>query len=247
MTIDWWTLGFQAVNVVILVWLLQHFFWRPVAAMIEQRRGVTEKALADAKATEDKAAAAMAEIVTTRAGFAHEHDAILAAAHAEAEKAGKATLDAATKQAEAHTAAAHAATQAEHDAEEAAWTDRASQLAVEIAGRLAARLKGPAVSTAFLDWLLVSIRAMPEPARQAAAAADGGFEAVSAEPLALAEQERTQDLIAQAFGAQPKMTFRTDRALICGIELHGPHFALSNSWRADLGQILKDIRHAPGR
>jgi F-type H+-transporting ATPase subunit b len=247
MRIDWWTLGFQAVNVVILVWLLQHFFWRPVAAMIEQRRKATEKALADAKAAQDKAAAAMAEIVTTRAGFAHEHDAILAAAHAEAEKAGKATLDAATKEAEEHTAAAHAATLAEHDVDEAAWTERASQLAVQIAERLAARLQGPAVSTAFLDWLLASINAMPAPARQAAAAAEGGLEAVSAEPLAPAEQERTRTLIAQAFGAQLQMTFRTDPALISGIELRGPHFALSNSWRADLGQILKNIRHAPGQ
>ena len=41
MTIDWWTLGIQAVNVVILVWLLGRFFWRPVAAMIAAapRRG----------------------------------------------------------------------------------------------------------------------------------------------------------------------------------------------------------------
>ena len=38
MTIDWWTLGIQTVNVVILIWLLGRFFWRPVAAMIEQRR-----------------------------------------------------------------------------------------------------------------------------------------------------------------------------------------------------------------
>ena len=38
MTIDWWTLGFQSVNVAVLVWLLQHFFWRPVAAMIALRR-----------------------------------------------------------------------------------------------------------------------------------------------------------------------------------------------------------------
>lgn len=247
MTINWWTLGFQAVNVVILIWLLQRFFWRPVAAMIEQRRTATEKALADAKAAQDKAASAMADIAATRAGFAKEHDAILAAAHAEAEKASKAMLDAAAKDAEAHTAAAHAATLAEHDADEAAWTDRASQLAVQIAGRLAARLQGPAVSTVFLDWLVASIHAMPAPARQAATAEDGGFEAVSAEPLAPAEQERTRGLIAKAFGAEPQMTFRTDPALIAGIELRGPHFTLTNSWRADLGQILEEIRHAPGR
>jgi F-type H+-transporting ATPase subunit b len=247
MRIDWWTLGFQAVNVVILVWLLQHFFWRPIAAMIEQRRSATEKALADAKATHDKATAAMAEIVATRAGFAQEHDAIMAAAHAEAKKAAQVTLDAATKEAAAHTAAAHAAMLAEHDADEAAWTEHASQLAVQIAGRLAARLQGPAVSTAFVDWLVSSIHAMPAAARQTAAAEEGGFEAVSAEELAPDEQERTRGLIAKAFGAQLQMTFRTDPALIAGIELHGPHFALCNSWRADLGQILKDIRHAPGR
>jgi len=29
MTIDWWTLGIQTVNVVILIWLLERFFWRP--------------------------------------------------------------------------------------------------------------------------------------------------------------------------------------------------------------------------
>jgi F-type H+-transporting ATPase subunit b len=247
MTINWWTLGFQAVNVVILIWLLQHFFWRPVAAMIEQRRSTTEKALADAKAAQDKAAAAMAEVVTTRAGFGKEREAILVTAHAEAERAGKATLDAAAKEAAAHTAAAHAATLAEHDADEAAWTDRAGQLAVQIAGRLAARLQGPAVRTAFLDWLVLSIQAMPAAARQAVIAEDGGFEVVNAGPLAPVEQEQTRSVIAKAFGGQPQMTFKTDPALIAGIELHGPHFALSNSWRADLGQTLKDIRHATER
>lgn len=231
MKIDWWTLGFQAVNVVILVWLLQRFFWRPVAAMIEQRRSTTEKALADAKAAQDKAAAALADVATTRAGFAREHDAILATAHAEAETARKATLDDAAKEAAAHTAAAQATLATEHDAAEAAWSDRASQLAVQIAGRLAGRLEGTAVNTAFLDWLLSSIRALPAPARQAASAEVGEIEAVSAE----------------AFGAKPQLTFKADPALIAGIELHGPHFALNNSWRADLGDILRDMKIAPGR
>ena len=78
-------------------------------------------------------------------------------------------------------------------------------------------------------------------------AEQGGFEAISAEPLAPAEQEQARSLIAKAFGGQPDMTFKTDPALIAGFELHGPHFALNNSWRADLGQIRKDIHLAPGR
>ena len=247
MTIDWWTLGFQAVNVVILVWLLQRFFWRPVAAMIEQRRSTTNKALADAKAAQDKATAALADIAATQAGFGKERDAILTAAHAEAETASKTMLDATTKEAAAHAEAASAAMLAEHDADEAAWTGRASELAVQIAGRLASRLQGPAVSSVFLDWLVSSIQAMPAPEREAALADAGGIEAITAGPLAPAEQEHARSAIALAFGAPPHMTFRTDPALVAGIELHGPHFALSNSWRADLGQILRDLRHAPGR
>lgn len=247
MRIDWWTLGFQTVNVVILVWLLERFFWRPVAAMIEQRRILTAKALADAKAAQDQVASGMAEIMSTRAGFDKEHEAILAAARQQAETAAKVTLEIAAKEAAAHTAAACAATVAEHDANEAAWSDRAGQLAVQIAGRLAGRLHGSAVSTAFLDWLVSSIQAMPAQARQAALTEDGGFEAISAEPLSQAEQERTRSLIGKAFDAEPQMRFKTDPALIAGIELHGPHFVLDNSWRADLGQILKDIRRAPGQ
>jgi F-type H+-transporting ATPase subunit b len=238
MTIDWWTLGFQTANVVILVWLLQRFFWRPVAAMIEQRRSTTEKAIADTKVAGDKAAAALADVAATRAGFAKEHDAVLANAHAEAETARKATLDAAAKEAAAHTAAAEAAMSTQHDAAEAVWSDRASQLAVQIAGRLAGRLQGAAVDTAFLDWLLGSIRAMPASARQAVSV---GVEAVSAGPLDPAEQDRYRSLIAEAFGTTLQLTFKADPALIAGIELHGPHFALNNSWRADLADIRKDI------
>jgi F-type H+-transporting ATPase subunit b len=244
MTVDWWTLGFQVVNVAVLVWLLRHFFWRPVAAMIAQRRDATVTALADAKAAQDKAAAALAEVATTRAGFAAEHDAVLASAHTEAQAAGKAAQAASAKASAAQAEAAQAHAAAERAADEAAWTDRASALAVAIAGRLAARLQGPAVTAAFLDWLETGIQAMPAPARKAAAADDGGIETVSARPLAQAEQERARSLVAAAFGTGPRLTFRTDPALIAGIELHGPHFALTNSWQADLAAILKDLRHA---
>ena len=188
-----------------------------------------------------------ADIVATRAGFAKEHGAILASAHAEAETARKATLATAAKEAAAHTAAALAAMATEHDAAEAAWSDRAGKLAVQIAGRLAARLQGTTIDAAFLEWLLSSIRALPASARQAASDEAAGIEAVSAKKLEPAEQDRYRNLIAEAFGAKPHLTFKTDPALIAGIELHGPHFALSNSWRADLAEILKGIERAPGQ
>src|SRR5580658_7333394 len=88
MTIDWWTLGLQTVNIVILVWLLQRFFWAPIAGMLVERRAAAQKALADAQAARDSARAALADIQRTRAGFAAERDKILADARLESERAG---------------------------------------------------------------------------------------------------------------------------------------------------------------
>src|SRR5271167_995647 len=101
MTIDWWTLGIQTVNVVILVWLLGRFFWRPVAGMIEQRRATAQRTLTEAEAKRSEATAALAEIARTRAGFAQEREAILTAAHEAAEQARTARLAEAAKAATA--------------------------------------------------------------------------------------------------------------------------------------------------
>src|ERR1700685_960422 len=99
MTIDWWTLGIQTVNVAVLVWLLQRFFWRPVAAMIEQRRDATRRVMAEGEAAKAQATAAVGEIAATKAGFAKEREAILAAAHADAETTRAALLADARQQA----------------------------------------------------------------------------------------------------------------------------------------------------
>ena len=241
MTIDWWTLGIQTVNVAILVWLLQRFFWRPVAAIIEQRRAKTESALADAKAAGDKATAALADVEATRAGFAQEHDAILAEAHAAAGKANAAALtDTQNRLAALEADSAKAAADARYAGEQA-WAGRASQLAATMAGRLAHRLDGPAVQDSFLAWLLPQLRALPEASRQATSHAP--IEAVSATPIAIADQLRTTGLIAEALGTQPVITYRTDPTLIAGLELHGPHLLVTNSWQADLTQLLAEAGH----
>jgi F-type H+-transporting ATPase subunit b len=243
MTIDWWTLGIQTVNVVILVWLLERFFWRPVAALIEQRRATTQRMLAEAEAKRSQAAAALAEIEPTRAGFAQEREAILTAAHEAAERARAVRLEDAAKAAASLEAAAKAAIEKEKKAADKAWAERASRLAVEIAERLAARLDGPAVRATFLDWLLKEIRTLPDSARQAVAANGVALEAISATPLDPVDQERYRELIGEAFGAHPQIAFKADPALIAGLELHGPHLVVSNSWRADLTQILADLTH----
>ena len=242
MTIDWWTLAIQTVNVMILMWLLQRFFWRPVSAMIEQRRTAIERELAGAKTARDEAEAAKSGIAQTRAAFAQEHNAILAAAHREAEQAKVVALADAGRTAAAARETQRVALAQEGADAQSAWSDHAGQLALEIAARLAARLQGPSVEAAFLDWLLTSLRELPGPVR--AEAGSAALQAVSASPIDAAGQERIRALIGEALGAHPAIAFSTDPALIAGLELHGPHFSVANSWRADLDKVVAGLAHA---
>ncbi len=243
MTIDWWTLSLQTTNVVILIWLLGRFFWRPVAAMIEQRRVAAQQALTAAEAKDAEATAALAEIGHTRAGFGREREALLDAAREAAEHEHAARLI----QAEAETTALQAAAATQLDREksaaEQAWIDRAGRLAVEIATRLLGRLDGPALHAAFLDGLLREINALSADARRAVAPAGAAIEAVSAEPLDPAEQARCGTAIAGALQTQPRITFKVDPTLIAGLELRGPHSVVSNSLHADFDRILLELTH----
>lgn len=248
MSIDWWTLGFQTINVVVLVWLLKHFLWAPVAAAIAKRRAVAKQTEADAATQHESAAEALQQAADTRAGFVKEHEAILAAAHAEAEQARTALLDQAKAEAAALREAATAAIQADAQAADKAWAERSSHLGIDIASRLAARLDGPTVNAAFLGWLVKAVRALPEPARRVVAdQTTTKLEAVSATPLDAAEQKHATELIAGAFGSHPHIVYSTDPALIAGLELHAPHLIVSNSWRADLAEIDADLVRDHGR
>ena len=243
MTIDWWTLGIQAVNVTILVWLLARFFWRPVAATIEQRRATAQQIMVEAETKLRQATDALAEIERTRAGFEKERETIIAAAHEAAEQGRISLLASAARAAAALQVSARTAIENEQSAAEHAWAERANRLAVEIAERLVARLNGAAVSTAFLDWLLREIRNLPDPVRDAVAVNGVTLEAISATPIEPADQERYRTLIGNAFGVRPQISFKVDPALLAGLELHGPHLVINNSWRADLANILVDLAH----
>jgi F-type H+-transporting ATPase subunit b len=243
MTIDWWTLGFQFVNVAVLVWLLAHFFWKPVAAMIEARRAAAAKLIADAEASQAAARDAQAEIAATRAGFAAEHDRVLADARRAAEVlkarlAKEAQADADRIRADAMASAAERAKQAEK-----AWGERAADLAVAIAGKLLAPQDGRAVRARFLDGLVAQLNALPDAERGAATAPEAELTATTAAPLEADEEALARSRITQALGGSPRIAFATDPTLLSGLELAGPGFTVRNSWRADLDRIRDGLAH----
>ena len=55
MLIDWFTVGAQALNFLLLVWLLKRFLYRPILAAIDAREKKVAAQLADAQAKSEAA------------------------------------------------------------------------------------------------------------------------------------------------------------------------------------------------
>jgi F-type H+-transporting ATPase subunit b len=244
MQIDWWTLAFQTVNVLVLIWILGRFFFRPVANIVARRQEEANKLLADAAAARQDAENARSEVNKIRAEISAERDQLIAEARKSAQREkdkllAQTSQEIAKLRSEAKTAAAQ-----DRNAAEQAIIARASELSVEIAQRLLGRLPSRISLSAFLDGLCQEVRALPPEARKnftSAMAGDHAIKVVTAASLSEEETGHVRDALKAAFGSELPFEFRADPTLISGIELHSQHAIVRNSWRADLDRIREEL------
>jgi F-type H+-transporting ATPase subunit b len=244
MTLDWWGLGLQAINVLILVWLLSRVFWRPIAGAITRRQDAAQAMLEEGKTAQAKADAALAEVAETRAGIAAEREAILAEAKATADTVAKAALKDAQTKADSLIAAARTAIDRDRNTARKENATRAAELSVEIAARLLGRFNTPAVQATFLAQLVEAIAGMSASDRTALMASADDIEIITATNPEDAERAKIEQAVKDALDGTPSVRLVTDPDLIAGLELRSGHFVLHNSWRADLENILKEVENA---
>lgn len=237
MRIDFWTLALQAINVLVLVWLLQHFLFRPITRAIADRQAAADRLLDEARARREEADAAKAALAKEQAALAADRARVQteATAAAAAEKAR--ALQEAQAEAARIEAAAKAAIEVERHAMRQALEGEAAALAGDMATKLVARLPQQTVARAMGETLVQRIGELSDEDRRRLSSA-GPLEIVSATPL---DSNVRSDLVAGLEKALPLGTdlrFTADPALIGGCELRGPHVLVRNSWRADLQDML---------
>ena len=243
MHIDWWTLAFQTVNVLVLIWILARFFFRPLGDIVAKRQAQANKVLAEALAARQQADDSRADADKTRAEIDAERDRLIAEALKSAQLEKASLLAQSSDEIATLRGAAEAAIVRDQSAAKQAIVARASELSVEIAQRLLARLPPSAALSAFLDGLCRELQALSSDAKAslASAAADHASDVVTAAPLSKDEMEHVLDTLNAALGLELSFRFRVDPALIAGVELRSPNTIVRNSWRADLDRIRKEL------
>ncbi|WP_431855951.1 F0F1 ATP synthase subunit delta [Azospirillum sp.] len=238
MHVDGWTLLLQAVNFLILVWLLRHFLYRPVLAVIAERQAATERVRTQAEAIRQEADGMRRGLEDARAGLSAERDRLLAAARAEAEAERTALIDKARADADRLLADARARLEEERRQALAGLRGQAAALGADLAGRLLLAAGGD--DGRFLDAACRSVEGLPEAQRHALAGEEtpAPVRLVTAAPLDPAPW-RTR--LAAALGRPVALSLAEDPGLIAGVELHFPHSVLRHSWKQALAEATEEL------
>jgi F-type H+-transporting ATPase subunit b len=251
MRIDWSTLALQTINVLILIWILARFFFRPIMDIVAKRQEETKKMLADAALARREAADVRSEAVKARADLAAERESLLAEARNAAQVEKQNLLEQSSKEIVKLNSEAKAAIVREQAGAEQAIIDHATEVSIEIARRLLARFPHRDILHAFTDQICREVRGLSSEMRDNLASAATGhpIEVVTATPLSGEETQQVAEGLKEAFGLELSLAFRSDPAILAGLELHSQNAVMRNSWRADLERIRKELnrdQHASG-
>lgn len=241
MPIDWWTLGLQTVNLLVLLWLLGRFFFRPLARIIADRQAEADRLLSEAAAERGKAQDSAKSIEAEKQAIETARAGLLEKARGEAEAQRAALLESARGEAESLRKEAQSAIASERGEEEARAGHRATLLAADIAARLLQRVSGQIPLTGFLPGFGEAIASLPASARTAIGA-DGKPLSISL-AQAPSDDERAQidQTLAHALRCKVEIAIRVDPALIAGISLETPNAVVSNNLRADLDRVAAEL------
>ena len=237
MQIDWWTLGLQTVNAVVLIWLLAHYLFRPVVDAIAARQKAAGQLLADAKAAKAERNKAAAEA----ARLAEHRSEALKAAEAEAAAAKATLLVTAQADADKLRATAKAQIEAERRTEAVAAEDRAGKLAIDIVAKLLDRLPREARVSAFIDGIATGLAKLPQGTRASVGADGTSIHLTIARAVTPQEEEACRKALSDVLGHPVAVEVSVDPALIAGIELEAAHAVVRNSFRADLIRLKSEL------
>ena len=249
MLIDWFTVGAQTLNFLILVWLLKRFLYQPILDAIDTREKGIAAQLADADAKKAEAGMEREQFQQKNAEFDQQRGALLLEATQQAQAERQRLLDVARGAADALRARQQDGLDQERQNLAEEITQRTQGEVFAIARKALADLAGVALEARMVEVFAQRLRALAGEARDtlgAALKAGSGYGAGSGSGPALvrsafaltpAQRDALQQVLDDSFAAglaagvaEPiALRFETAPELVSGIELsaNGQKFAWS--------------------
>ena len=223
MLIDWFTVGAQVVNFLILVWLLKRFLYRPILDAIDAREKRIAAELADADAKKTEARKERDEFQHKNEAFEQQRAALLSQATDEAKAERQRLLDEARQAAD--TLSAQRLQTLSNDSHQLSQSIRRRTQAevFAIARKALTDLATASLEERMAEVFIRRLRALDGQAKEAfAKALKGGCEPAlvrTAFDLPTEQRAAVQAALNETFSAEVQVKFETAPDLVSGIDL----------------------------
>jgi F-type H+-transporting ATPase subunit b len=223
MLIDWFTVGAQALNFLILVWLMKRYLYQPIRNAIDAREKLIATELANADAKKADAQKEHDEFQKKNQEFDQQRAALLTKATDEAKVERERLLDEARKAAETLSAKRQATLKTEEQNLHQAIRRRTQQEVFAITRKALTDLATTSLEERLGEVFTRRLREMDPKAKEALGTAlkAGSEPAVVRSVFDLPAEQRAaiQNALNETFSADVRIRFETAPDLISGIEL----------------------------
>ena len=247
MEFDWTTVILEMLNFLVLIWLLKRFFYRPVLAVIEQRRAASEKVITDAEAQRHSADALKGEYEQRLAQFAKERELAMAKLDEEIAAERERRLAVVEIEAKADRQRRQMLEARETREREAAMAGEAVAIAGRFASRFLERLSGPDMETKLVDLALAELQtASPEKLaelRTALRDPEVNIKVVTVYPLDATRRATFGAVLGSLAGREVAPQFQEDALLKSGLCLMAGSWVLMANLRDELGFFTSAVEH----
>jgi F-type H+-transporting ATPase subunit b len=223
MVIDWFTVGAQLLNFLLLVWLLKHFLYKPVLDAIDTREQHIAKELATARRQQDEAQRERDTLQQKNSEFDQKHQARLDAARSEAQTERQRLLDEARQAADSQRTKRLGALESELKSLHKDIVMRSRTEVLAISRKVLDDLAGASLDQRMVEVLLQRLQGLGEKDKAELTRvlkSDSNTVLVRSAFEPSAEQRQTLQQVLQGYMApDAKARFETDSTLISGIEI----------------------------
>ena len=223
MLIDWFTVGAQAINFIILVWLLKRFLYKPILDAVDAREKRVATELADADAKKAEAKKERDEFQHKNEEFDQQRAALLSKATEEAKAERQRLLGEARQAADALSAKRQETLRSDAHNLSEAISRRTRQEVFAIARKALTDLATTSLEERLAEVFTRRLREMDGKAKAGLAEAlkSASDPALVRSAFDLPAEQRTaiQNALNETFSAKIRVRFETAPDLVSGIEL----------------------------
>lgn len=241
MELNWSTFLLEIINFLILVWILKHFFYKPVLNVIARRRRSIEKSLNDANTLHEDAEALRVQYDNRLAEWEKERQAAHTSLDKEIETERTRRMEALRATLGEEREKARVIEQRALEASRLRAEETALAQGAQFSARLLSVAAGPELEQRLLDLLLKELTSLP-PERLSTLRAAAGKTAdrilvTSAYPLDDAARLSLERTLASVLAVTPPFHYEQDKDLLAGLRV------TMGSWvlRANLQDELKSF------